>query len=416
MSPEAVPHFRRALEGAARDGKPVLFKIFPAIPLVVMLDGFTVNPYRRARPARRSTLFDVMALPTGEPSSLQRERDDAISLLTSVFDVSEVGIVVTDRHQRVVRVNDSFVRIYGWARNELVGREFVDFISIDEREAMRRSHSEFVKSGIRSSGEMKLIRRDGNIANVLFTTAALELSHGRRFQVTTIMDITLRKQMEMSLRLAKEQADTANHAKSTFLANMSHELRTPLNAIIGFLRNDAGGNLRPARQRTLPRLYGRHPSERPPPARDHQRSPRHVEDRGRQGRAGRGIFRRRATAHRRQPHDGQPRLFQRRQNHRERAGLDMPPLFGDPRLVRQILINLVGNAVKYTKSGGLIEVSAMQLLDTGILRLIVADNGMGIPRDKIKEALEPFGMVNKSANEASGVQGTGLGLPLARAP
>ena len=313
MSPEAVPHFRRALESAARDGKSVLFKIFPAIPLVVMLDGFTVNPIREG--SSPLTLFDVMALPSGEPSSLQRERDDAISLLTSVFDVSEVGIVVTDRHQRVVRVNDSFVRIYGWARNELVGREFVDFISIDEREAMRRSHSEFVKSGIRSSGEMKLLRRDGNIANVLFTTAALELSHGRRFQVTTIMDITLRKQMEMSLRLAKEQADTANHAKSTFLANMSHELRTPLNAIIGFsemMQAETFGPLANERYRDYMgdiHLSARHLLE------IINEVPRHVEDRGRQGRAGRRIFRRRATPDRCQPHDGQSRFFQRRQNY-----------------------------------------------------------------------------------------------------
>src|SRR5690606_7305629 len=140
---------------------------------------------------------------------LQRERDDAISLLTSVFDVSEVGIVVTDRHQRIVRVNDSFIRIYGWERGALIGREFIDLVTADEREMARRNHEEFLQSGIRSSGEMKIIRSDGNIANALFTTAALDLSHGRRFQVTTIMDITLRKQMEMTLRLAKEQADAA---------------------------------------------------------------------------------------------------------------------------------------------------------------------------------------------------------------
>ncbi len=58
-----------------------------------------------------------------------------------MFDVSEVGIVVTDRHQRVVRVNDSFVRIYGWGRDELIGREFIDLITSDEREVARRTHA-----------------------------------------------------------------------------------------------------------------------------------------------------------------------------------------------------------------------------------------------------------------------------------
>ncbi len=99
----------------------------------------------------------------------------------------------------------------------------------------------------------------------------------------------------------------------------------------------------------------------------------------------------------------------------EHVDADMPPLYADPRLVRQILINLVGNAVKYTTKGGTIDVTARKITESGYLHFIVLDTGMGIPRDKIKEALEPFGQVNKSANEAQGVQGTGLGLPLAKA-
>jgi signal transduction histidine kinase len=95
----------------------------------------------------------------------------------------------------------------------------------------------------------------------------------------------------------------------------------------------------------------------------------------------------------------------------ERIQDNLPPLMADPRLVRQILINLVGNAVKYSNTGGTVSVTA-QLTPRGAMQLIVEDNGVGIPPDRIKEALEPFGQVSKPSDNRGG---TGLGLPLAKA-
>jgi PAS domain S-box-containing protein len=351
-------------------------------------------------------------LATDDAQSLQRERDDAISLLTSVFDVSEVGIIVTDKDQNIIRINDSFVRIYGWGRDDLIDKPYIDLIAPEEREQARRVHDEFMKSGIRSSGEMRIVRKDSNVANALYTTAALELSEGRRFQVTTIMDITLRKQMEMSLRLAKEQADAANQAKSTFLANMSHELRTPLNAIIGFsemMMKEVFGAVGSDKYKEYMadiHLSAKHLLEIINEVLDMSK----IE-------AGRveldeeyfdigmlisSVARMMAS-----------RAFSSGLEIKEEVEKDLHPLYADPRLVRQILINLAGNAVKYSNSNDTIRIGARRR-DDGELELYVIDHGVGIPRNKIGEALEPFGQVSQSSNN-SPIQGTGLGLPLAKA-
>jgi len=375
------------------------------------LNGFWVVPV----PDEKGDIayMDVIGAPDSAVSvSLQQERDDAITLLTSVFDVSEVGIVVSDQNYRILRINDSFIRIYGWDRDDLIGKEFIELVTPDERDKARKSHEEFLQSGIRSSGEMKIIRKDGNIANALFTTAALELSQGRKFQVTTIMDITLRKQMELSLRIAKEQADAANHAKSAFLANMSHELRTPLNAIIGFseliMKETFGaiGNDRYKDYLGDIHVSARHLLEIINEVLDMSK----IE-------AGRveldeeyfDIADLSASVARMMD----SRAFSSGVKIEEIFDKNIPPIHADPRLIRQVLINLIGNAIKYSKSEGAIKIKG-HLDDRKNLVLIVEDDGVGIPKNRLREALEPFGQINANVQSQS-IQGTGLGLPLAKA-
>jgi PAS domain S-box-containing protein len=403
-------YFQQSLEAAVKQKKPVSIRSMPGLPDKLRVGGFWINPVLDA--AGAVDMLDLIAMPAGnDSSSLQRERDDAISLLTSVFDVSEVGIIVTDHNQRIIRVNDSFIRIYGWKREELVGRLFFEIVAPEEREQARRNHEEFIKSGIRSSGEVKIMRRDKNVANALYTTAALELSHGRRFQVTTIMDITLRKQMEMTLRYSKEQADIANQAKSQFLANMSHELRTPLNAIIGFSEMMMKETFGPLGNGRYKEYLG-----------DIHVSAKHLleiinevldmskieagrveldEEYFNVGQLISAVTRMMAS-----------RAFSSGLTIREEVQDMLPPLHADSRLIRQVLINLVGNAVKFSHTNGIITVRA-QVLANGNMELMVKDDGIGIPKERIAEALEPFGQITSSEQKQH--QGTGLGLPLAKA-
>ncbi len=402
----------QAFESCVRAKRTVTVQGPPNFPGGFRVHHFVVSPI--ILPDGHVEMIDVMAQPdASDHSSVQRERDDALSLLSSIFDVSEIGIVVTDHHRRVVKVNDSFCRIYGWSRDELVGSDCTDIITPDERARAIRNHTFFNKTGERGTGEMKLIRKDGGIANTLFTSAMLELSHRRRFQVTTVMDITLRKQMEVSLRLAKEQADTANKAKSAFLANMSHELRTPLNAVIGFSEMMIKETFGPLGSPKYAEYLG-----------DIHSSARHlleiineVLDMSKIE-AGRVELDEHET-------DLRPlfetvgRMIAARATELNLSVTlcvdpDVPYLYVDPRLTRQVLLNLATNAVKFSNPGGRIDMRAFMDEASGGVRIVVSDNGIGIPKDRIKIAMEPFGQVSDSV-VVRGMQGTGLGLPLARA-
>lgn len=411
MDHENSRHFEQAFEVCLSKKKLVTVQALPGVPGNIRIYSFIVSPVL-------NDMGDVEALDIlGQPdvsdqSILQRERDDAILLLTSVFDVSEIAIVVTDYNGRIVRVNDAFIRTYGWSRDELINAEVAGLVTPDERVMARENHREYITNGVRSSGEMKIIRKDGSIANSLFTTATIELSQKRRFQVTTVMDITLRKQMEQSLRMAKDQADTANRAKSTFLANMSHELRTPLNAIIGFsemMEKETFGPL--ANEKYVEYLGDIHMS-----ANHLLEIINEVLDMSKieAGRLEleeedidlaelvRSVLRMMAS-----------KAFGSGLMIKDHYEDGLPAVHVDRRLMRQVLINLVTNAVKFSKKGGRIDIN-IGTLKSGEVCITVQDQGVGIPSDKIQQALEPFGQVSDRA-ENSHQRGTGLGLPLAKA-
>jgi PAS domain S-box-containing protein len=412
MDSENARHFEQAFEVCLKQKVPVSIHALPSFPGGIRIYGFWINPLLDGQ--GNVTLLDVMAQPdSSDDSVLQRERDDAISLLTSIFDASNVGIIVTDHNRRIVRINDGFIRSFGWSREQIVGEDFVVLISPDEQHLAIHNHERYLKGPTRSSGEMKIIKKDGNTANTLYTTATLELSQRRRFQVTTIMDITLRKQMEISLRIAKDQADAANHAKSAFLANMSHELRTPLNAIIGFseiMMNGTFGQL------NVPK-YEEYMVDVHSSACHLLEIINEVLDMSK-------IEAGRVELDEHEVHmDETIQSVERMMASRAFSGNisisskiepHFPLLQGDPRLIRQVLINLVSNSVKFCKAGGSIQITGALRRD-GDLEIKVIDTGVGIPKDKIQQALEPFGQIHETAHAVGEVTGTGLGLPLAKA-
>jgi signal transduction histidine kinase len=236
--------------------------------------------------------------------------------------------------------------------------------------------------------------------------AAGEITHF----VATHEDISERKIAEQKLREATERAEVASRTKSELMANMSHELRTPLNASIGFsdtMLHEVFGPMNNARYRdyTLDiHESGKHLLELINDILDVsaieagklelRQSAIELEPVIRtciklvQLRADAGAV---TLAYHLQPH--------------------LPELFGDERRIKQVLLNILSNAVKFTQEGGKVTLSAMSAADGG-LRVEIQDNGIGMDEVGIRIALSPFGQVDSKL--ARKYEGTGLGLPLTK--
>jgi len=228
--------------------------------------------------------------------------------------------------------------------------------------------------------------------------------------VVSLADVTEQRASEEDLRRAKDEAETANRTKSAFLANMSHELRTPLNAIIGFaeiMRDELLGPLGAGHYREY--------------ASDIHQSGKHLLDL-----INDILDLSKVEAGRLELHEEDcdvPELLAaslRLMNERAHASdlrieqrfpARLPLLHADARSLKQILLNLVSNAIKFTPSGGRIVISAEA--DADAFRLTIADSGIGMTADGVKKALEAFGQVDSSLSRR--YEGTGLGLPLTRA-
>ncbi|MEQ1888699.1 MAG: ATP-binding protein [Alphaproteobacteria bacterium] len=315
---------------------------------------------------------------------------------------------------RFTRVNKATLMLYrANGPDELIEHLAPERLTVEELRNYRLWICSFATAGTGNylNETINRRRRGGQVYTRVRSSIVPEHRHDWLRVITTVGDVSDRKRTELDLHTAKEEADRANRAKSRFLASMSHELRTPLNAIIGFsdiMRQQMFG----------PIGGGRYLSY----AEDIHDSGQHllnlINDMLDLSRIESGKYEMREEWLGAQDlfdwvlNMTEPQILARGVEVSHDVEDGMPNFWADQRAMRQILLNLLSNALKFTPPGKSIRLSAIQDARNGNIVLEVADRGQGIPARLMNTITEPFVQAGDPAMRTE--QGTGLGLSITK--
>ena len=320
-------------------------------------------------------------------------------------------IYFKDLQSRFIRLNKALAKSFGLSElAQALGKTDFDFFSDEHARQAYADEQEVIRTGRPIQGiEEKETWPDGHVTWASTTKMPLRDAQGRIIGTFGVSrDITARKQAERELRDAKEAAETASRAKSEFLAMMSHEIRTPMNGILGMTELALDTPLSPEQREYLDAV--KESAETLLTLINDILDFSKIE-------AGRLSL----DSSEFDLQDTLSNTMRALATRADAKGLeltwetlpDLPPrLVGDPGRLRQILVNLVGNAIKFTELGEVdlrVEMDS-QGEDWMALHFCVSDTGIGISRDKHRQIFEAFVQADSSTTRKYG--GTGLGLAI----
>jgi PAS domain S-box-containing protein len=339
-----------------------------------------------------------------------KKRQAELAETRAMLDTATDGVISLDDGGRILALNKSAEALFGYDQNELTG-ERLTLLLAPESHAAALDYLDGLKTGgvasVLNDGREVIGRERKGGRIPLFMTIG-RISDTAKF-AAVVRDLTAWKRAETELTEAKRAAERSSALKSDFLAKVSHEIRTPMNAIIGFaevMRDERLGPIGTERYKDYLKdihTSGEHVISLVNDLLDLSK----IE-------AGRmelsfgsvdlnavvtsclGIM---------QPQANRDRVIMRSQ-----LSAKLPPVVADERSVRQIILNLLSNASKFTEAGGQVIVSTA-LSEQGEAVIRVRDTGVGMTEQEIQAAMEPF----RQLSNARGRGGTGLGLPLTKA-
>jgi PAS domain S-box-containing protein len=390
--------------------------------LIVVTRAEADERLRAAESALRNADIRVKAADAALAAAEERLKSSELALrdaqaaareLESMLETATDGVVVVDRDGLILSGNRSAEALFGYDAHEIANRSFLDLFAPESHRPAQDYLNGLIRNGVASvlnDGREAIGRVQQGGLIPLFMTIGRIGEGGEKFCIV-FRDVTQWKRAEEDLTNAKREAEKASSAKSDFLAKVSHEIRTPLNAIIGFAEVMMEERLGPVANERY-RQY----------LKDIRTSGEHVislvNDLLDLSKIEAGKLELTFVSVNLNEVVQQCVAIMQPQANRERIIIrtsllpTLPPVVADERSVRQIVLNLLSNSIKFTGAGGQVIVSTA-LTDQGEAVMRVRDTGIGMSEKELKTALEPFRQVVTSDRLGSG--GTGLGLPLTKA-
>ncbi len=335
-----------------------------------------------------------------------------VAEMRTIIDTATDGVVLIDRDGTIRSISRPAEALFGFDSDEVTGKPFASLFAIESQRAARDYLAGLAEPGVASvlNDGREVIGREaqGRFIPLFMTIGRLPNDSG---YCAVVRDITQWKRAEEDLTQARAVAERASSQKTDFLARISHEIRTPLNAIIGFselMMDEKFGPVANDRYRDY--------------LRDINRSGNHVLDlvndlldiskieAGQQEMQYEAVSLNDTLAE--TVALMQPQANRERVIIRSSFASRLPDVVADLRSVRQIALNVLSNAIRYTQAGGQVIVSTAYET-SGDVALRVRDTGVGMTPAEIEQALKPFKQIN--ALKRGRGDGTGLGLPLTKA-
>lgn len=359
----------------------------------------------------------------------QKQAQEALQF-RAIFEHSSIGIGLIDMKAQIVDTNLALCEIFGYSREELYGKPFTDYIPTERgglklykqlmsgiRTDLKRTsrvgfqpseHQEQLVARHHIEMERRCLHQNGSLVWTHISVSVIPGCNGEpEFFLAMIEDITERKQTELKLRISQEAAEAASRAKSEFLATMSHELRTPLNAIMGLsqlLQQEIVSSLNEKQNEYVNSIYrnGEHLlalindildlSKVEAGKEELLLSPLPVSDL-----CNYAIW------------TVCDRALEKGLQLTHEIDLEVDICIADERRIKQMLLNLLTNAIKFTPAG---QVSLVVKKVAPGITFTVSDTGIGIDSNQFQFLFEPFKQLDSRLNRQ--YEGTGLGLALTR--